>query len=152
MGRNSVQSSKVKRDHSRCLSKGIKTGQTSHYHYPFLNPPSSFPYRLIMVKAVVLGAAGQYSSSSCMAPESYKYLRWYWSTFGPSAQDKPLGYRGISVLPMAWHCRHTELPSSSSLVSMISSTPPASLLTSRTSQLPPRSRVTYLQMTALPRL
>jgi len=140
----------VKQD--RFLSKGIKTGQTSHYHYPILNPPSSLPYRLTMVKAVVLGAAGQYSSSSCMAPESYQCLRWYWPTFGPSAQDKPLGYQGTSVLTTTWHCRHTEIPSSSSLVSMISSTPPASPLTSRTSQLLPRSRVTYLQMMALPRL
>jgi hypothetical protein len=67
-----------------------KTGQSSLCFIPL--------YTLIsvptMVKAVVLGAAGQFSLSSNVAQNLISALRWYWSTFGPSAQGKPLGYGG----------------------------------------------------------
>jgi hypothetical protein len=134
------------------FSQSIKTGQTSHYHYSFFNLPYSLP--LVSQWSRLSFSALLVSTPPVPAWLSnlIQCLRWYWSTFGPSAQDKPLGYRGTSVLSMTWHYRHTEILSSSSLVSMISSTPPALPLTSRTSQLLPRSRVTYLQMTVLPRL
>jgi hypothetical protein len=55
-----------------------------------------------MVKAVVLGAAGQFSPSSNMAQNLISALRWYWSTFGPSPQGKSLGYRGLVIPHMTW--------------------------------------------------
>jgi hypothetical protein len=104
-------------DQSLFLAK-YKTWSINHLFTPRCSLLSVFT----MVKAVVLGAAGQFSPSSNMARNLISALRWYWSTFGLAAQDKPLGYRGLMVPPMTWRYSPTETLASSSLVSMISST------------------------------
>src|SRR6266850_712908 len=124
----------------------IKPGRSSLCFTPLC----SLLFLLTMVKAVVLGAAGQFSPSSNMAPNLISALRWYWSTFGPSAQGKSLGYRGSVIPHMTWRYSPTETLASSSLVSMISSTLQALPPTSLTFQLQPRSRATYLQMMVFP--
>jgi hypothetical protein len=51
-----------------------------------------------MVKAVVLGAAGQYSPTFNMTQHDFKGPRWNRPTFSPSPQDKSPGYRGYWLL------------------------------------------------------